>query len=309
MRVILSGGSCLIGTALTASLAGDGHEVIVLSRSPDWVVGLPKNARAVKWDGITAQGWGHLADGADVIVNLAGENLAGNIPFGMRWTAKRKERILNSRVNAGNAVVEAVRAAKVKPKVLIQASAIDIYGRNHPADMTEDSPAGDGFLAEVCQKWEAASAEIEDMGVRRVIIRTALVFDDRDGVLPWMVLPFQMYVGGPIGSGDQRISWIHIDDEVAAIRFLMDTETAKGIYNLSAPEVITYKAFGRVVGQTLGKPSYFPTPGFPFKLAFGEAASLLLDGLGVVPERLEQAGFKFQFPTARLALQDLYSKN
>lgn len=309
MKVIITGGSGLIGTALTASLARDGHEVIVLSRNPDWVVGLPKGARTVEWDGKTAQGWGHLADGADAIVNLAGESIAGDIPFGVRWTAKRKQRITASRVNAGKAVVEAVRAAKVKPGVVIQASGVDYYGTSNGDENLEDSPAGDSFLAEVCKVWEASTAEVEDLGVRRVIIRSALVLDDRGGVLPWMVLPFQLYLGGPLGNGKQQVSWIHIDDEIAAIRFLIETESAAGVYNLSAPDPLPYKEFGRVIGRALGKPAFFPTPGILFKIAFGEAATLLLDGQKVLPQRLEEAGFEFSFPEARLALADLYSKN
>lgn len=309
MRVIITGGSGMIGTALTASLTKDGHEVIILSRNPDWVVGLPEGARAVQWDGQTAQGWGQLADGADAIVNLAGENIAGDIPLGVRWTASRKKRILSSRLNAGKAVVAAVKAAKVKPKVVVQASGIDYYGTNETAEMQEDSPAGNSYLAEVCKQWEASTAEVEKMGVRRVIIRTALVLDDREGIFPWMVLPFQFYIFGPLGSGRQQVSWIHIEDEVAAIRFLIESETAKGPYNLSAPDPLPYKEFSRAIGRTLGRPAFIPTPGIVFKAAWGEAATLLLDGQKVFPHRLEEAGFNFQYPETRLALQDLISKN
>lgn len=306
MRVLITGGSGFIGRALTENLLKDKHEVIVLSRNPNWVVGLPTGAQVVEWDGKTTSEWGHLVDGADAVINLAGENIAGEIPFGTRWTKKRKKAILNSRVAAGKAVVAAIAAAQKKPRVLVQASAIDYYGSfAGPELLTEDSQNGTSFLADVCRQWEAATELVEAMGVRRVIIRTALVLSMDEGILPWMVLPFRLFVGGKFGSGKQYISWIHIVDEVKAIRFLIDNEDAKGAYNLAAPHPLPNHEFGKAIGSVMGRPAYFPTPGFLFKIVFGEAAALLLRGQNVLPTRLQKAGYEFEFSEVVPALKDL----
>ena len=305
MRVIITGGSGLIGRALTENLTADHHEVIVLSRNPDWVTGLPKGARAVKWDAKSAQGWGQLIDGAQVIVNLAGESLAGNIPFGTRWTAKRKKAINDSRLNAGKAVVEATQAAKTKPEVLVQASAVGYYGPSDDRRLTEEAPPADDFLANVVIQWENSTKPVEELGVRRVITRTGLVFSGDDRILPWMAFPYRIFVGGPIAGGQQYYAWIHIADEVAAIRFLIDHKEAHGVFNLTAPQQVPQKEFGKAIGRALGRPSWFPLPGFALKLAFGEAATLLIDGQNVAPAHLEQAGFEFKFPEVQPALDDL----
>jgi uncharacterized protein (TIGR01777 family) len=305
MKVLITGGSGMVGRALTTNLTADKHEVIILSRSPEWVVGLPPGARAVAWDARTATGWGPLADGADAIVNLAGENLAGSFPFGMRWTKARKERILNSRINAGKAVTEAVQLAKTKPGVVVQASGVNYYGVTRSGDIAEDAPPGDDFLANVCIQWEQASQPVEDHGVRRVVTRSGVILARNEGVLPLFILPFRLFVGGPMGSGKQYVPWIHIEDEVRAIRFLIEQEETRGIYNLAAPEAVQNKDFGKAIGWALSRPSFFPTPAFFFKAAFGETATMILDGLKIIPKRLVDAGFEFKFPQIKPALRDL----
>ena len=305
MRIIITGGTGLIGSELSKSLAADGHEVIVLSRNPEGKP-LPTGVRAEKWDGKTAVSWGHLADGADAIINLAGENIAGSGLLPARWTKERKARILNSRLDAGNAVVEAVAAAKVKPKLVIQSSGIDYYGNVPDGVVTEDSPAGDdGFLAKVTVPWEDSTAAVEQEGVRRVIIRTGVVLDKEGGPLGTMLLPFKFFAGGPVGSGKQWLAWIHIQDVVSAIRFLLAHEAARGPYNLCAPEPVRYKDFSKLIGQTMGRPSVVPAPAFGMKLVLGEAADLVLNGRCAKPKRLLDAGFTFAFPDAQSALQDL----
>src|SRR5689334_12122533 len=198
MRVIITGGTGLIGRALAADLAFERYEVIVLTRRPEQVTRLPQGVRAVGWDGRTAAGWGGLADGADVIVNLAGESIAAGW-----WTEARKRRILESRVNAGRAVVEAVNAATRKPGLVIQASAVGYYGPHGDEEVTETLPAGNDFLADVCREWESSTAEVQALGVRRVILRTGIVLSRAGGPLPLMRLPFQFFVGGPLGNGKQ----------------------------------------------------------------------------------------------------------
>jgi len=308
MRVIITGGTGLIGKALANSLAKDGHEIIVLSRNPNKTSGLPAGARVEHWDGRTANGWGHLADGAGALVNLAGESIAGEGFPPKRWTPERRQRIRDSRINAGQAVVEAVKAAANKPGVLIQASAVGHYGPRGAEDITEQHPAGSDFLADVTQTWEASTEAVEQMGVRRAIIRTGIVLSTKGGVLPMLSLPFKLFVGGKIGSGDQQMPWIHIDDEVAAIQYLMNTPSASGVYNLTAPEPLSNAQLATALGRAMGRPSFFPTPGFPFKLAFGELGDvLLLKGQRAVPARLQEAGFQFHYPEAEGALKDLFA--
>jgi hypothetical protein len=310
MRVIITGGTGLIGSTLSADLVGDGHDVIALSRSPQKKAPtLPDAVQVVGWDARTAEGWGHLAEGADAIVNLAGANLAGTGFFPQRWTAERKRVIRDSRVNAGRAVVDAVENAEQKPRFVIQASGVGYYGDRGDEILDEEASPGDGFLAELAYKdWEPSTAPVEEMGVRRAIIRTGGVFSTEEGALPRLVLPFRLFVGGHIGSGDQWVSWIHIQDEVRAIRFLIEQEEARGAFNLVAPEPMTNAGLGRAIGQVMNRPAWIPLPGFAMKLAFGEVANVLLESQRAIPKRLLDLGFEFRFPEAKAALEDLLSE-
>lgn len=299
MRVIIAGGTGLIGRALTHSLINDDHEVIVLTRNPE-KANLPAGAVAQQWDGRSAKGWSHWVDGADAIVNLAGVGLADR-----RWTANRKALIRNSRLDAGRAVVQAVQKVKQKPEVVIQSSAVGYYGPRDDSVITEDAVPGVDFLAKACVDWEASTASVEDMGVRRVLICSGVVLSMDGGALPRMMLPFKFFIGGPIGSGKQWLSWIHMADEVAAIRFLIEHKAAAGRFNLSAPNPIINADFGRAIGKAMGRPAILPTPGFALKLAFGELSTTLLTGQRVVPQRLQDLGFAFQFSEAEDALRDL----
>ena len=310
MRVIITGGTGLIGSALAADLAKDGHEVVVLTRNPDKVSNLPTGVRAVRWDGQTSKGWESEIDGAGAVVNLAGESIAGNGFLPSRWTEARKQKILQSRVNAGKAVTEAFTRAQNKPLVLIQSSAVGYYGTQDEANqppLTESAPAGNDFLSDVCKQWEASTASVETMGIRRAVIRTGIVLSFKGGTLPLLALPYQFFAGGPIGSGKQPFPWIHIDDEIAAIRYLIDTPSASGAFNVTAPLVLTNNEFGKVLAKVTGRPHWLPAPGFAFKAAFGELADvLLLRGQRAVPEALTSSGYHFHFADAESALRDLY---
>ncbi len=299
MGVIVTGGSGLIGRALVEHLAKDGHELIVLSRNPDAVKNLPKGVSAEEWDGKTAQGWGKVVNSADAIVNLAGATISE------RWSDAHKREIRKSRVNAGKAIVEAVKAAEQKPRVVIQASAVGYYGPRGAEEITEDSTAGSDFLASVCKDWEASTAELDGMGIRRAIIRTGVVLDQHGGALPRMVTPVKMFVGGPLGSGKQYFPWIHLQDEVAAITWLIDNPNARGVYNLSAPRPLTNREFTQAIGKVLGRPTLMPVPAFAMQAMFGEMATLLLDGQREMPARLVKEGFKFKFTDAEAALRDV----
>lgn len=308
MRIVITGGTGLIGSALVASLAHDGHEVVAISRNPHQEQPLPVNANFASWDAKTANGWGHLVDGADAVINLAGASVAGDGFLPARWTPERKKLILNSRLDSGKAVVEAIEQAGVKPKVLIQSSAVGYYG-THPntVEITEDSPAGDDFLADVCKQWEASTAVVEAMGVRRAIIRTGVVLDKEEGALPRMALPFKLFAGGPLGSGKQPFPWIHLLDEVRAIRFLIESEEASGAFNLTAPNPLTNAQFSHKLGKALGRPSLIKTPGPVFRLMFDEVADVVLKGQRALPKKLLDMGFEFTYPTAEEALRAIYN--
>lgn len=300
MRVIITGGTGLIGQALSKSLTNDGHEVIVLSRNPKPTSASVTGVQQVKWDAATTAGWGDLAGGAEAIVNLAGEGIADG-----RWSEERKRRIYASRVNAGKAVMEAIRAATTKPKTLIQSSAVGYYGPRGNEILTEAASPGSDFLAQVCFDWEASTAAAEGLGVRRAVIRSGIVLSNQGGAWPRIVLPFKLFAGGPIGSGKQYWPWIHLDDEVGAIRFLIDNPNGAGAFNLSATTPLTNKEFSTTLGSVMGRPSFFPVPSIALKSIFGEMSTVLLDGQRAVPSRLQELAYPFKYPTAEAAFQEL----
>jgi len=299
MRVVILGGSGFIGRALTRSLAVDGHEVVIVSR------GAPRPAGggvfSAPFDGRSGAGWRESLDGADALVNLAGENIASGY-----WTAARKRRILDSRLAAGRAVMDALAAVRKRPAVLIQASATGYYGDRGDVPTAEDAPVGRGFLAEVAEKWEASTTGAEALGVRRAVARTAVVLDGQGGALPRMLAPFRFFVGGPLGSGNQWFPWIHLADEVRAIRFLLDCPEAQGPFNLAAPGAVTQTGLAEAIGRALSRPTWLRTPETALRLVLGEMAQeLFLSGVRAVPERLTRLGFSFRFPTLTAALDDI----
>lgn len=303
MKIIITGGSGLIGSALAKDLSENGYEVIVLSRTPAAVQkGLPPGVRCLGWDGKTAEGWADLANGAKAIVNLAGSNLSGG-----RWTPARKRLILQSRVEPGHAVSQVIQTASPKPEVIVQASAVGYYGPHGDEPVTEQTAKGQDFLAQVCSEWEASTAGVEQAGVRRVIVRTGVALAKQGGALPLMALPYRLFIGGPIGSGRQWLPWISLKDEVGAIRFLIEDSTASGAYNFSSPNPMTNKSFGQVLGKVLHRPAYLPVPAFFLKLIFGEMSTILLDGQRQIPERLLAQGYTFRYADAEAALRELYS--
>jgi uncharacterized protein (TIGR01777 family) len=301
MQVIITGGTGTIGQRLAAHLLAHQYQVTVLSRRPVKPLTLPRQARFLHWDGRTSNGWLDAVETADIIINLAGAGVADR-----RWTRERKTLLLESRVQAGQAVVEAVSKAVNKPKTLIQASAVGYYGgRLDDKMLTEESDAGEDFLAEICIAWEEVTDPVLEMGLRRVIIRTGVVLDMAGGALPKMVLPFKFFAGGPVGSGKQWFPWIHWLDEVDAIRFLIENEHAAGPVNLSAPNPLKNRDFSGSIGKILGRPAVVPAPGVALKLMFGEMSDALLKGQRVIPAQLHALGYEFKFPEAESALHDL----
>ncbi|MBS1249216.1 MAG: Epimerase family protein [Chloroflexi bacterium] len=309
MNVLISGGTGLIGRALSAKLSAEGHRVIVLTRSPEKARNvLPSGVNPVRWDGESLNGWSHLMEEMDAVVNLAGESIAGeslSAILTQPWTERRKSRILNSRVNVGRVLVAAIQLAEKKPSVFVQASAVGYYGPHGEEVVLESTGPGSDFLAKVCQAWEDSTVDVERMGVRRVILRTGLVLSGQGGILPVMLLPFRFFVGGPLGGGEQVIPWIHIQDHVDAIRFLLENEKARGVYNLSAPNPVTNAEFGRVAGKVLHRPYWLPVPELALRLALGEKASLILDGQRALPWHLQTDGYTFTYQELGPALEDL----
>ncbi|NDV26394.1 TIGR01777 family oxidoreductase [Desulfovibrio sp. JC010] len=298
MRVVITGGTGFIGKSLSRKLASKGYQVVCLTRSsrPSDISGV----RNVVWDGESSAGWLEHADGATAIVNLAGDNIASG-----RWTAAKKKRILDSRVNAGRAVSEAVAKAKVKPQVVIQGSAIGYYGDCGPEPVNEKSARGDLFLSDVVEKWEASTDPVEEHGVRRAIVRTAMVLGS-GGALAKMLGPFKSGLGSYLGQGHHGVSWIHLEDEVRAIIFLIENEKCSGIFNLSSIHPVTFNKFADTLGSVLDKKVWLRTPAFVLKLALGQMAEeVLLSGQFVMPVNLIAAGFKFNFTDIGDALCDI----
>jgi uncharacterized protein len=299
MKIIIAGGTGQIGGRLSRLLAKSGHEVWVLTRRSGKTSALG-NLQFAAWDARTAGAWVRLVDGADVVVNLTGENIGGK-----PWSAKQLALIRSSRTEAGRALVEAVKAASEKPALLVQASAVGFYGTDKDYALDENSPAGTDLLADICLEWEGSTREVEDLGLRRVIIRTGLVLEKNKGVLPRMLLPFRLFSGGPLGDGRQVLSWIHLEDELAAIKFLIEDPAAAGAYNLTAPAPVTNGEFGRVLARVIHRPFWLAVPAFALKLILGAQSKLVLEGQEVLPERLKQGGFKFQYPYLHEALEDI----
>ncbi|HSV96302.1 MAG TPA: TIGR01777 family oxidoreductase [Spirochaetota bacterium] len=297
-RVVITGGTGFIGTALSTELNAAGYELVVLSRGEGTDGG---GIRRVRWDARSPRGWTHEVDGAFAVVNLAGDNIGSG-----RWTAGKKRAIRESRMEAGMAVAAAVSAAKAKPKVVLQASAIGWYGDRGDERLAEYSARGDGFLPSIAREWEDSTAEVEDYGVRRVVVRTGVVLG-RGGMLGRAALPFRLFAGGIPGGGRPWFSWIHLRDAARAIRFLMERKDARGAYNLTSPVPVRAAEFYRQLGRTLHRPVWMPLPALALRIAFGEMArELVLSGQRVLPERLLEAGFEFQFPDLEQALEEIF---
>lgn len=299
MKVIITGGTGFIGSALGRSLLADGHAVFVLTRNPQRAR-LPHGAQAVGWDGRSCASWLDLFGEMDAVVNLAGASI-GQPP----WSAQRKNILVQSRVNAGAAVSQAFQKAVKKPRVLIQSSGVGYYGPHAAEPLNEDAQSGNDFTASLAVDWEVSTKIVDSLGVRRVVTRSGIVLGNR-GILPMMSLPVRMFVGGPLGTGRQGVSWIHVDDEVRAMRFLLENEKARGVYNLVAPNPLSNADFIHFMAKALHRPNWFHMPAFALRILLGEMSTLLLEGQYVIPQRLVNLGFDFRFESAFEAFKDLF---
>lgn len=302
MRIVIAGGTGFLGHALGETLAQEGHDVVVLTRHAR-----PTSAariRAVEWtpDGSAGQ-WAVAINGAEAVVNLAGESIAGK-----RWSDAQKQRIRDSRVLATRSLVQAIEQAASPPPVFVSGSATGYYGPLGNETAAEDHPAGTDFLARVCIEWEKEAARAAPR-VRVVMIRTGLVLARDGGALPKMLPPFWFGAGGPVGSGRQYWSWIHRQDWIDLVRFAIQTPSAEGPLNATAPHPATNAEFARALGRAMKRPALIPTPGFALRILLGEMAdALLLSGQRVVPAKAERLGFAFKFAKLDEALRSLFGR-
>ena len=305
-KIAILGGSGFIGRHLINEL-DEAYEIVVLTRSPEKHKNLArKHVDVVEANYDDPNSLSVIFSATDGVINLVGEGV------GSRWTKSKKEKIYNSRIHTSRMIAEAFHLATKKPSFLIQGSGMGVYGKtteNPGADITEESPlAADGFLTKVGVDNENTVKELDNL-TRVVYIRTGIVLDRDEGALPQMARPYQFLMGGPVGSGNQWSSWIHIKDEVRAIKFLIDHKELKGPFNLTAPHPVSNSQMAAAIGKALGKPAAIHTPAFVLKLMLGEMADeLLLNGLKVVPKRLLKSGFEFQYKTIEAALRDIYNK-
>lgn len=305
MRIVIAGGTGFLGRPLAAALAADGHDVVVLSRgtgdrSPSEYRGGPVPLQWVP-DGSVGP-WASEIDGAGAVVNLAGESIAGH-----RWTPAHKARVLDSRVQATRSLAAAITRAAAPPPVFASGSAVGYYGPRGDEIVSEDTPAGSDFLADVCVQWEAAAARAASGRTRVVYMRTGLVLEKDGGALPAMLPPFKFGAGGPVGSGRQYWPWIHRADWLALVRWAIETPTVTGPINVTGPQPVTNKEFARALGRAMHRPAFMPAPGFALRLLLGEMAdALLLSGQRAVPAQAERRGFAFRHKTVDEALGTIF---
>ncbi|MBI4547049.1 MAG: TIGR01777 family protein [Ignavibacteriae bacterium] len=304
MNIIITGGTGFIGKVLVARLQKEQHRIVVLTRNPEAArTSIGNIVEFVQWDGKTVGAWAQHVDGADAVINLAGESIGAR-----RWSERQKQRIIESRLIATKAVVTAISQAKKKPSVLINASAVGYYGNVESGDVTESHPKGSGFLADLAERWEAEARAAETHGARVVLLRFGVILEKDGGALQRMLIPFKLFAGGWLGSGRQWFPWIHRDDVVEAILFALKNQSLSGPVNVSAPEAVMMKEFCLALGKAMHRPCWAPVPSFVLKTALGEMASMLLDGQRMVPKKLLDAGYSFRYSELADALKAIVNR-
>jgi uncharacterized protein len=297
-RVLISGASGLIGSALVGSFAAQGVRVVQLVRGR--ASKSASSSSRVSWDPLATLAVG-VASGFDAVIHLSGESVVG------RWTDEKKSAIFESRVVVTRNLATALAKSEVKPGVFVSASAVGFYGNRGDEILREESPGGQGFLPEVCREWEDASKIAAAAGIRTVNLRTGLVLSGKGGALAKILTPFKLGLGGRIGSGKQWWSWIHVDDMVGGIHHVLGAEWLSGPVNMVAPNPLRNAEFAKVLASVLGRPAIFPVPEFGLRLVFGKMAAdeMFLASQRVAPEKLSGSGYAFRFPDLRSALEDL----
>jgi uncharacterized protein len=300
VRVLVSGASGFIGSALCDALLTRGDTVLGLSRDPQRARGTNPSVIWHAWEPTLERPPADAFENVDAVVNLEGEKI------NQRWTDDAKRRIMESRRTGTRNLIAAIAGLKRKPRVLVNGSAIGFYGDRGEAMVDESAAPGEGYDAEVVREWEAAAREAEGIGVRLVIVRTGHVLDPRGGLLAELLTPFKLGVGGPIAGGHQYTSWVHIDDEVGILLWALDNEKVGGIVNSTAPNPVTNREFSQAIGRALHRPAAVPVPGFVLDLKFGgEFGKVLRGGQRVMPRRALDLGYEFRYPEIDGALKSL----
>ena len=301
--IVIAGGTGFLGRALATTLVADGHRVTVLTRRRASATASSASIAHVEWHPEDGGGaWTKVIDGAEAVINLAGESIASG-----RWTARRKAQLVDSRLHATRGLAGAIAAAANPPPVFVSASAIGYYGDRGDEVLSEASAPGSDFLANLCGQWEREAMRANSPRTRVAVIRTGIVLDPTGGALAKMLPPFRMFVGGPLGSGRQYMSWIHLTDWVRLVRWMVGSNRAGGPINASAPEPVTNREFSTALGAALHRPSLLPAPAFALRALLGEMAGpLLLASQRVVPTRALELHFEFSYPRLQPALHALF---
>lgn len=296
MNILIAGGAGFLGSALARSLEQDGQRVFILTRRP------PRTPNHLHWDGKTPRGgWVERLREMDAVINLSGYGL-DHWP----WTRRQKQKFLDSRIEPARALAAAIEASSPRPRIFVQASGINHYGLRSDTIADETTPPAADFLAQLTVAWEEASQSIEPLGVRRVVIRTAVVLARRGGLFPLMALPVRLFLGGRFGDGKQAVPWIHLEDYIGAVKFLIQHENARGPFNLVAPALTSNADFMRIIAGELHRPYWLHLPAFLLKIPLGEMSVLLTEGIYSQPKRLLELGYQFRFPTLQAAVRDIF---
>ena len=303
-KIVIAGGSGFLGNTLVRDLGHKEYDIVVLSRNPDKAVKiLPEGVTCVKWDAMSGDGWYEQIKGADVIINLTGENVGSGY-----WTEKKKQRILSSRINSVNAIVDALEKSGEKVKLIIQISGISYYGTRGDEVLTESAESGGGFLAGVTIEWEKSAEKLQPYTSRLVILRTSPVLGEEDGLAAKVALPFRLFLGGYPGDGRQWLPWIHLEDLIGCINFMLTNADASGVYNLTSPNPLQAKDFFGSIAKALNRPCWLRVPATPLKLLLGDMArDMFLSSQRAAPEHLISDGFKFKYPDLDAALHQIFS--
>jgi uncharacterized protein len=300
-KIAITGATGFIGSRLSRRFSEEGYSITVFTRNASKAAKkFPSEYRIVEWDYNTPEEWEAELNKNDIVIHLAGANL-----FGRRWDDDYKKKILESREISSKNLVKAIRKDSTSIKLIISASGIDYYGETNDMGVTEDNPPGNDFLAEVCRRWEAPIHKAAEKGIRYVIMRTAPVLSTYSGYLKEIIKPFRMFIGGPLGTKESWVSWVHIDDLEEAYLYVINNENINDAVNLSSPNPVTNKQFAKILGEVINRPSFFAVPEFALKLVVGEAGGYIAQSHKVIPAELKKSGFKFRFPELQPALIDL----
>jgi uncharacterized protein (TIGR01777 family) len=299
MKVLVTGATGFVGKSVVRELIAAGDEVVVLTRNvAKGAIQLGNKCKYFFWDSKSVPPM-EAFEGVQAIINLMGEGIADK-----RWTDEQKQIIHDSRINGTNFIIEAIKAMPIKPRVLVSASAIGIYGNRESEELSEDSSLGNDYLANLCKEWEATAEKAKAFGVRVAFMRTGVVLGPNGGALKKMLPIFKLGAGGPIGNGKQYMSWVHVDDLARMYVEVLKTPALQGPLNGTAPYPATSKEFAQTLGKTLGRPAFAPVPKFALKMVFGDMSSVLLDGQKVLPVKFKTTKFRFFYPTLEMALKN-----